>query len=197
MNWYQQWGKRIFDVSMVSFLSPIWIPIVCLLSLVVLISMGRPILFVQQRPGFKNKIFRLLKFRTMSLGLSSDAERLTRFGKFLRTTSLDELPSLFNILKGDMSLVGPRPLLEQYLERYTTEQLRRHEVKPGLTGLVQVNGRNLLSWSDKFDLDIEYVQKISLKLDVKILFKTVLKVLQRQGISSQNSVTMPEFMGHS
>ncbi|MEI6791447.1 MAG: sugar transferase [Myxococcaceae bacterium] len=197
MNFYKQLSKRIFDVFIVILLLPIWVPVLGLLSLFILASMGRPVFFIQQRPGFHGKIFALLKLRTMNLGSESDSKRLTRVGAFLRSTSLDELPSLWNILKGDMSLVGQRPLLVQYLQCYTKEQMLRHNVKPGLTGLVQVNGRNLLSWDEKFDLDLEYVQKISFRLDLLILLKTLSRVLLRHGISAQNSVTMPEFTGQS
>ena len=197
MNLYQRLGKRALDVSAVSLLFPIWLPVLCMSGLWVLASMGRPIFFVQKRPGLKGKIFSLYKLRTMSVGSAQDVERLTRIGKILRSTSLDELPSLLNVLKGDMSLVGPRPLLIQYLDRYTQEQMHRHDVKPGLTGLAQISGRNLLSWDEKFDLDLTYVQKISFKLDFVILFRTVSKVFSRHGIGSNESVTMSEFTGSS
>ena len=161
---------------------------------------GNPF-FAQERPGKDEKIFKLIKFRTMTNAkdkdgnLLSDADRLTRYGKFLRNTSLDELPELFNILKGDMSVIGPRPLLVQYLPRYNEYQHRRHEVKPGLSGWAQVNGRNAISWEEKFEFDVEYVDNYSLSMDIKILFMTILNVLKRDGISSQTSVTMEEFMG--
>ena len=163
---------------------------------------GNPF-FTQERPGKDEKIFKLIKFRTMTNAkdkdgnLLSDADRLTRYGKFLRNTSLDELPELFNILKGDMSVIGPRPLLVQYLPRYNEYQHRRHEVKPGLSGWAQVNGRNAISWEEKFEFDVEYVDNYSLSMDIKILFMTILNVLKRDGISSQTSVTMEEFMGTS
>lgn len=197
MNFYQQWGKRLLDFSIVTLLSPIWVTVLGLSTLIVMVSMGCPVFFIQKRPGLNGKIFKLFKLRTMNLGSESDAKRLTRVGAFLRAASLDELPSLLNILKGDMSLVGPRPLLLQYLERYTPEQKHRHDVKPGLTGLAQVSGRNLLSWNEKFNLDLEYVQKIGFGLDMFVLAKTISQVLLRRGISSKDSVTMPEFMGQS
>lgn len=164
-------------------------------------TMGRPILFKQLRSGLHGRPFYLYKFRTMTDArnaggqLLPDEQRLTRLGRWLRATSLDELPELWNVLKGDMSLVGPRPLLMEYLERYTPEQARRHEVKPGITGWAQVNGRNALSWEEKFRLDVWYVDNWSLWLDLKILFMTVLKVLRREGISAEGYATMPEFMG--
>lgn len=162
---------------------------------------GRQIFFRQFRPGKNGKPFQVVKFCTMTNEcgedgcLLPDAERLTRIGRFLRSTSLDELPELWNVLKGDMSIVGPRPLLMQYLERYTPEQARRHEMKPGITGWAQVNGRNAISWEDKFKLDVWYVDNWSIALDVKIILITVKKVLQRDGISALGEATMPEFMG--
>jgi sugar transferase EpsL len=158
-------------------------------------------LFRQRRPGLHGQIFTIIKFRTMTDvrdaqgNLLSDAERLTRFGRFLRSTSLDELPELWNVLRGDMSLVGPRPLLMQYLPRYTPEQARRHEVRPGVTGWAQVNGRNALSWEQKFALDVWYVDHVSLRLDAKIIALTVWKILQREGISQPGQATMEEFQG--
>jgi lipopolysaccharide/colanic/teichoic acid biosynthesis glycosyltransferase len=163
---------------------------------------GWPPLFVQTRPGRHGELFDMYKFRSMTNktdadgNLLPDEQRLTKFGQFLRSTSLDELPELINVLKGDMSLVGPRPLLTQYLERYSDEQARRHEVKPGITGWAQVNGRNALSWAEKFRLDVWYVDNQSLALDLKILARTVLSVLQREGISAAGEATMPEFMGN-
>jgi lipopolysaccharide/colanic/teichoic acid biosynthesis glycosyltransferase len=162
---------------------------------------GAPVLFRQERPGLHGRTFELLKFRTMrdardgSGRLRPDAERLTSLGRFLRATSLDELPQLWNVLRGQMSLVGPRPLLVEYLARYTPEQARRHEVRPGITGWAQVNGRNALSWEEKFALDVWYVENWSFWLDVKILGMTVARVLQRQGISRAQHATMPEFLG--
>jgi sugar transferase EpsL len=176
-------------------------PFLLLISLSILFSMGWPVLFKQMRPGLNGKPFNMYKFRTMtskmdeSGNLLPDEQRLTRLGKFLRSTSLDELPELFNVLKGDMSLVGPRPLLMQYLDRYTPEQARRHEMKPGITGWAQVNGRNAISWEEKFALDVWYVDNWSLWLDIKILALTVWKVICREGISSPDEATMYEFMG--
>jgi len=170
-------------------------------ALVIRTTLGKPVLFKQVRPGKDGKPFTIYKFRTMNNAtgangrLLPDEKRLTPFGKFLRSTSLDELPELFNVLKGDMSIVGPRPLLMQYLGRYTPEQVRRHEVKPGLTGWAQVNGRNALSWEEKFRLDVWYVDNWSLALDLKILIMTVVKVLRREGISQPGQATMEEFWG--
>ena len=165
-------------------------------------DMGRPIIFTQQRPGLSGKPFTIYKFRTMNDerdaqgNLLPDEQRLTRFGKFLRKTSLDELPELFNVLKGDMSLVGPRPLLMEYLPLYSAEQARRHEVKPGITGWAQINGRNTLAWEDKFNLDVWYVDHLSFWLDVKILFITLLKVFKREGISQDGQATVEKFRGN-
>ena len=172
-----------------------------ILCLVVAIKLGRPVIFKQQRPGKNEKIFTLYKFRTMTDAkdeegnLLPDEDRLTSFGKKLRSSSLDELPELINILKGNMSLVGPRPLLIQYLPRYSPEQARRHEVRPGLTGWAQINGRNAISWEEKFKLDVFYVDKLSVILDLKIIFKTIAAVLRRDGISAEGEATMGEFMG--
>jgi lipopolysaccharide/colanic/teichoic acid biosynthesis glycosyltransferase len=197
------WIKTGFDRSAalcgLIILSPVFIAV----SVLVWLSMGRPILFRQQRPGRFAKPFWLLKFRTMSdrrdAGgkLLPDADRLTRIGRLLRATSLDELPQLWNVLRGDISLVGPRPLLMEYLPRYSPEQARRHEVMPGITGWAQINGRNALSWKEKFTMDTWYVDHWSLWLDLKILSMTVLRVLRRDGISNQDHATMPEFMGLS
>nr|WP_269466232.1 sugar transferase [Caldithrix abyssi] len=176
-------------------------PVLLLLSIVLLIQMGRPIFFVQTRPGYQGKPFGLIKFRTMKNevdkqgNLLPDEKRLTRFGQFLRSTSLDELPELFNVLKGDMSLVGPRPLLMEYLPLYSKEQARRHEVKPGITGWAQVNGRNALTWQEKFKLDVWYVDHVSFWLDLKILSLTILKVLKREGINHPGQATMEKFTG--
>ena len=195
------WIKSVFDRSAavcgLIILSPVFIGT----SVLVWLSMGRPILFRQQRPGRFAKPFWLLKFRTMSdradAGgkLFPDAERLTRVGRLLRATSLDELPQLWNVLRGDISLVGPRPLLMQYLPRYSPEQARRHEVLPGITGWAQVNGRNGIDWETKFEHDVWYVDHWSLWLDIRILFLTIWKVFRRHGISRANHATMPEFMG--
>lgn len=176
-------------------------PILIVVAVLVRIKLGSPILFTQDRPGRNGKIFKLYKFRTMLppkdgvIEPSQDAQRLTSFGRKLRSTSLDELPELFNILKGDMSVVGPRPLLVQYLERYNEHQARRHEVRPGFTGLAQVNGRNAISWEDKFDWDVRYVDKITFVGDWKIIFKTIATVFKREGINSGDAATMSEFMG--
>ena len=176
-------------------------PIIALAALAVRISMGGPIFFRQMRPGLNEQPFTMIKFRTMAnthdaFGkLLSDGERLTRTGRFLRSTSLDELPELWNVLVGDMSLVGPRPLLIAYLGRYSPEQARRHHVKPGVTGWAQINGRNAISWDEKFQLDIWYVDHRSTRLDIRILFKTAFQVMRRSGINSEESATMPEFIG--
>jgi lipopolysaccharide/colanic/teichoic acid biosynthesis glycosyltransferase len=195
--------KRTFDRSAalcgLIILSPVFIAV----SVLVWLSMGRPIVFRQQRPGRFAKPFMLLKFRTMSERrdadgkLLHDTDRLTRVGRLLRATSFDELPQLWNVLRGDISLVGPRPLLMQYLPRYSAEQARRHDVMPGITGWAQINGRNALTWEEKFALDIWYVDNWSMMLDLRILSMTVLRVLRRDGISNQDHATMPEFMGLS
>jgi sugar transferase EpsL len=198
---YRKTGKRVLDVVLtVVFLLPIF-PFLILLALLVWIFLGRPVLFRQERPGLYGKPFTLLKFRTMRdlVGfdgkLLPDRERLTRFGKFLRRSSLDEFPELFNVLNGKMSLVGPRPLLMEYLSLYTPEQMRRHEVKPGITGWAQVNGRNDISWKEKFVLDMRYVENQSLGLDINILWRTIIKVLKREGISQKGNETMEKFTG--
>ncbi len=195
--------KRWFDLLLTVASAPVWVPLLVCISIAVWWRLGRPILFQQKRPGLRGDIFEMWKFRTMTNGrdragnLLSDAERLTPFGRWLRATSLDELPELFNVLRGEMSLVGPRPLLVQYLNRYTSEQARRHEVPPGLTGWAQVHGRNALTWEEKFRLDVWYVDHRSLRLDLKILALTVKKVLFREGISADGEATMPEFVGTS
>jgi len=193
--------KRIFDIFVVLISLLLLIPIYFLVILVVKIKLGSPIFFKQPRPGLEGEAFNIHKFRTMtnecdSNGvLLSDSKRLTQFGKFLRSTSLDELPSLWSVLKGDMSLVGPRPLLVEYLPLYSERQSRRHEVRPGITGWAQVNGRNAISWDQKFELDVWYVDNQSIWLDVKILWLTVKKVIVRDGITAQGDVTMPIFRG--
>jgi lipopolysaccharide/colanic/teichoic acid biosynthesis glycosyltransferase len=193
--------KRLFDIVVVALAAPVWIPTMALLAILVRIKLGAPVLFRQERPGLHGKLFRLIKFRTMTDqrdghgNLLPDAVRLTGFGKWLRSTSLDELPELFLVLKGDMSLVGPRPLLVQYLPLYSAEQARRHEVRPGLTGWAQINGRNAISWEEKFALDVWYVDHRSVWLDVKILFLTAWRVFDRSGISAANEATMPVFTG--
>lgn len=193
------WLKRGFDISAVTLSAPLWLPLLLILALLVRIKLGSPVFFRQKRPGHREAIFELIKFRTMTDGrdgsgnLLPDAARLTSFGFWLRSTSLDELPELINVLKGEMSLVGPRPLLVQYLSRYNPHQRRRHEVPPGLTGWVQVNGRNALNWEEKFKLDTWYIENRSFWLDLRILFRTVLQVASRQGISAPGDATMPEF----
>lgn len=199
---YRKYIKRLFDIicALAAIIVFGWLYII--LAVLVRIKLGSPVLFTQDRPGKDEKIFKLYKFRTMTDekdaqgNLLPDEVRLTKFGKLLRATSLDELPEAFNILKGDMSVIGPRPLLVRYLERYNAEQKRRHEVRPGLSGWAQVNGRNALSWEDKFAHDVWYVDNVSFALDVKIIFMTVMKALVKQeGISSETSATMEEFMG--
>ena len=193
--------KRSFDIFTSGLGLIILSPLLMIISLIIFIQMGRPVLFIQMRPGLNGKPFCMYKFRTMTNekdeqgNLLPDELRLTRLGRFLRSTSLDELPELFNVIKGDMSLVGPRPLLMQYLERYTPEQARRHEVKPGITGWAQINGRNAITWEEKFVLDVWYVDNWSLWLDMKILAMTLVKVFRREGISAEGEATMPEFMG--
>jgi len=194
--------KRFGDIFLaLVILLVIW-PLILVIALSVLFIIGRPILFIQKRPGFKGKAFNLLKFRSMADRrndkgeLLPDNERLTRFGKFLRNYSLDELPELFNVLRGEMSLVGPRPLLMQYLDRYSPEQARRHNVLPGITGWAQVNGRNTLTWQDKFQMDVWYVDNWSIGLDIKILLITVWKVIRREGINEPGFATSQEFMGN-
>lgn len=193
-------GKRLLDLALTTPALLASLPVQALTALAIRTRMGSPVLFRQQRPGLDGEPFEMLKFRTMLLpdperGLVSDEDRMTRLGSFLRSTSLDELPTLWNIVKGDMSVVGPRPLLMQYLGRYTPEQARRHEVRPGLTGLAQVSGRNAISWEEKFAHDVEYVDTRSLSLDLRIIVRTALQVLRRDGISAEGAVTMPEFMG--
>jgi lipopolysaccharide/colanic/teichoic acid biosynthesis glycosyltransferase len=194
--------KRAFDIVLASVLLTALSPLVLVVALVVRLRFGSPILFIQDRPGKGGGIFRLYKFRTMTAAcdasdqLLPDEQRLTRFGRFLRSTSLDELPEFWNVLKGDMSLVGPRPLLVQYLDRYTPEQARRHEVRPGVTGLAQVSGRNQLSWDERFELDVWYVDNMSLWLDLKILCRTLWKTVRREGITSGEHATMTEFRGN-
>jgi len=189
--------KRILDIFLVILLAWLWMPVLAGVALLVRLSMGSPVFFVQERPGLAGRPFRLIKFRTMRQGGTSDADRLTRAGRKLRTWSLDELPELINVLRGDMSLVGPRPLLMRYLSRYTREQARRHEVRPGITGWAQVNGRNAISWNEKFAYDVWYVDHKSLLLDLRILWLTVWQVLSRKGISADGEATMGEFMGQN
>jgi lipopolysaccharide/colanic/teichoic acid biosynthesis glycosyltransferase len=175
-------------------------PVIAMVAVFVSAKLGRPVIFAQDRPGLNGEVFRLYKFRTMktpdaSNGFITDEQRLTRFGRALRSTSLDELPTLVNVFRGEMSIVGPRPLLVQYLERYSPEQARRHDVRPGITGLAQVSGRNSISWEKKFTLDIEYAERVNLGLDLRILVRTLSAVLRRNGISADGHVTAEEFLG--
>lgn len=193
--------KNLFDKTLALFLIILFSPIYIVVSLLIFFKMGSPILFRQKRPGYKEKIFGIYKFRTMTNekdefgNLLPDDKRLVGIGKFIRSTSLDELPQLFNVLKGEMSFVGPRPLLEEYLPLYNEKQKRRHDVKPGITGWAQVNGRNAISWEQKFDYDVWYVDNQSFLLDIKILWLTFLKVVKRSDISSSTSSTMEKFTG--
>lgn len=198
---YRRFFKRPMDFILSLMAIIILSPLLIIVSILVRLKLGSPVLFKQKRPGLNEKIFTMYKFRTMTDEkdengeLLPDSVRLTKFGKMLRTTSLDELPELFNILKGDMSIVGPRPLLIQYLELYNNYQKRRHEVRPGLSGHAQVNGRNTISWEDKFNLDVEYVDNMSFIGDWNIIFLTIKKVFVKEGISSDTSVTMEPFRG--
>ncbi len=200
---YRRYGKRLFDLAVSLTLVVLLLPVMLLVAILVRLFLGCDVLFRQERPGLNGNTFTLLKFRTMrdaydaSGRLLSDGERLTPFGRFLRSTSLDELPELIHVIKGEMSLVGPRPLLVAYLDRYTLEQRRRHDVLPGITGLAQVNGRNAISWDARFALDLWYVEHYSLWLDLQILQKTALKVLQRTDITQAGHATVEEFCGHA
>ena len=200
-GFYERFIKRPMDFVLSLIALIVLSPVLIVVAILVRIKLGSPVLFTQARPGLNEKIFRLYKFRTMTNqkdgkgNLLSDDIRLTKFGKFLRSTSLDELPSLINILKGDLSIVGPRPLLVKYLPLYDDFQKRRHEVRPGLTGLAQVSGRNAISWEQKFTNDIKYIDNLTMLEDIKIIFLTMKKVFFREGISSSNSVTMEEFRG--
>jgi len=198
---YERGGKRLMDVVLATFAVVLGLPVMLGVALGIRIADGRPVLFRQVRSGFRGRPFRLLKFRTMRersagpAGAQDDDARLTWLGRRLRATSLDELPTLWNVLKGEMSLVGPRPLLPRYLDRYTEAQARRLEVRPGITGWAQVNGRNALTWEEKFDHDVWYVDHAGFWLDLRIMVLTVFAVLRREGISAQGHATMPEFMG--
>lgn len=198
---YNRFIKRLFDIVLSLLFIILFGWLYLIVAILVRVKLGSPVLFKQPRPGKDEKIFDMYKFRTMTDGrdasgnLLPDAQRMTPFGSFLRKTSLDELPEMFTILKGDMSFVGPRPLLVKYLPLYNEEQHRRHEVRPGLTGWAQVNGRNLLSWEDKFEKDVYYVDNISFLLDLKIVFKTVAVVFNHSGISSETDATMEAFTG--
>ena len=187
--------KRALDIALTVAAAPLWVPLAALVAAAVLVSMGRPVFFFDDRSGLGGRPFRLVKFRSMRSGPGGDAERMTRLGRFLRAYSLDELPELWNVLRGDMSLVGPRPLPVRYLGRYSPAQRRRLEVRPGVTGLAQVNGRNAISWDEKFRLDVEYVERRSFLMDVRILAVTVLRVLMPSGVESAPGETMPEFRG--
>jgi lipopolysaccharide/colanic/teichoic acid biosynthesis glycosyltransferase len=192
----------VFDFVLAFWLIIILLPLVLIILILVLFNLGRPVLFCQNRPGKNGKLFRIYKFRTMSDQKDSfgnylpDTERLTKLGRFLRKSSLDEIPQLFNVLKGDLSFVGPRPLLVEYLMLYNEEQKKRHEVKPGITGWAQVNGRNAITWEEKFKLDVYYVENLSLPLDMKILFKTIFNVLKRSDIYTVEGFTMEMFKGN-
>lgn len=199
---YKNYIKRPLDFILSLLAIIVLSPVFLLVAIMVRINLGSPVIFRQQRPGLNEKIFTMYKFRTMTDERDESGEllpnhlRLTRFGRILRSTSLDELPELFNILKGDMSIVGPRPLLIEYLPLYNAQQRRRHEVRPGLTGLAQVNGRNAISWEDKFRFDIQYVDNVTFINDLRIVLKTVAKVFKREGINSSDNVTMEKFTGN-
>jgi sugar transferase EpsL len=199
---YRLFGKRLFDLVIVVPTLILFLPLLLLLALLVYLKLGKPVFYRQQRPGWRGQPFTILKFRTMTDAcdaqgnLLPDPQRLTPFGRFLRSSSLDELPELINVLRGEMSLVGPRPLLMHYLKRYTPEQMRRHEVRPGITGWAQVNGRNNLSWEQKFALDVWYVDHQTLLLDLIILALTIWKIFRREGISHPGQATMEEFKGY-
>jgi lipopolysaccharide/colanic/teichoic acid biosynthesis glycosyltransferase len=194
--------KRLFDIVVAAVALVLFSPVLVIVALLVRIKMGSPVLFRQTRPGLHGKAFEMIKFRSMLNAVDAsgvplaDAQRLTGFGRFLRSSSLDELPELWNVLKGNMSLVGPRPLLMHYLPLYSSRQMRRQEVRPGITGWAQVNGRNALTWDDKFELDVWYVENRSMMLDFKILFLTLVTVFRRQGINGDGHATMEPFRGH-
>lgn len=201
MSMYQNYFKRLLDIILSGLALVILSPVLLIVAILVRTKLGSPVIFKQDRPGKNEKIFSMYKFRTMTdkkdeTGmLLPDSERLTKFGKTLRSTSLDELPELWNILIGDMSIVGPRPLLVRYLPLYSIEQKQRHYVRPGLTGLAQVSGRNKITWEEKFKLDIEYVNSVSLNLDIKIFFLTLFKVIKKEDINAEGSATVEEFVG--
>jgi sugar transferase EpsL len=198
---YRQRGKRLLDLVLTVPALAVAMPVITLVALGIVAALGRPLIFVQERPGLGGRTFRFYKFRTMTFErdstghLKPDAERLTALGRVLRTLSLDELPQLWNVVRGDMSLVGPRPLLVEYLDRYSPRQARRHEVPPGITGWAQVNGRNALTWEQKFEYDVWYVDNMSLVVDIRILFKTLTSVAGRRGITPGDSPSVPVFLG--
>lgn len=200
---YRKFGKRFFDLVLVIPGLILISPMLLLVAIIAKFKIGSPVLFQQERPGIHGKIFKMVKFRSMRNDRDANGEllpdevRLVPFGKLLRATSLDEFPELWNVIKGEMSLVGPRPLLAKYLDRYNPTQARRHEVRPGITGWAQINGRNAITWEEKFGYDVWYVDNLSFFLDVKILALTVLKVFKRSGTSAEGHATMPEFLGTS
>lgn len=199
---YNGFIKRLIDITLAIIAIIVLWPVILIIALLIKIKLGSPIIFKQNRPGINEKLFTMYKFRTMTDKKNSngelldDSQRMTKFGKILRTTSLDELPELINIIKGDMSIVGPRPLLVEYLELYNEHQRRRHEVRPGLSGYAQVNGRNSITWEEKFNLDIEYIDNLSFTGDCKIILLTLKKVFKREGITSDKSITMELFKGN-
>jgi lipopolysaccharide/colanic/teichoic acid biosynthesis glycosyltransferase len=201
MSLYRHGGKRLLDLAAIVLAAPVWVPLLGVIALLVRSKIGSPVLFRQSRPGWQARVFEILKFRTMTnacdaMGnLLPDKERFTPFGRWLRRTSLDELPELINVWRGEMSLVGPRPLLVKYLPLYTAEQMRRHEVTPGITGWAQINGRNAITWEEKFQLDVWYVDHRSCWLDMKILFLTIAKVLSREGVLDPYVADNLEFTG--
>ena len=198
---YLKCGKRTLDLLLVISTMPIWLPLWGVLILLVRLKLGSPVHFVQMRPGLHAVPFKLCKLRSMSLDVDAngvtlpDKDRMTPFGTFLRRTSLDEIPTLWNVMHGDMSLVGPRPLLMEYLPLYSSEQRRRHEVRPGITGLAQVSGRNALTWEDKFRLDVEYVDNLCFSLDIRVLLRTFFTVIRKENINQEGEVTMKPFSG--
>lgn len=200
-TFYTRFGKRVLDLLISITALLVFAPVMLVVAILVRQKLGTPVIFRQERPGHHGKSFMMYKFRTMtnatdaSGNLLPDAQRITPFGRFLRRSSLDELPELFNVIKGEMSVVGPRPLLMKYLDRYTPEQFRRHDEKPGITGWAQINGRNAISWEEKFAYDVWYVDHCSLWLDIKIIFLTALKVFKKEGISAAGYVSAPEFKG--
>ena len=199
---YKNFFKPLFDKMLALILIILFLPVMLIVAIAIYLWDGKPILFIQERPGYKEKIFKIYKFRTMTNekdengNLFPDEKRLKGVGKVIRNLSLDELPQLFNVLKGDMSFIGPRPLLKEYLPLYNSEQKRRHDVKPGITGWAQVNGRNAISWQEKFRYDVEYVDNISFLMDLKILYLTIVKVIKKEGISQNGHATMEKFRGN-